>query len=647
MLDLQRIKTELEFSLEVYNQNNSSVNLNWYNLCHDEWVKLTIDFKIRSEERLRNSHLFRARNHDSAWKLFQKLMRKSTPTNFQVASMIEHFTGVYNPSGRPLVVRRMTRFCYAPLSSNDAFFDNDFTLEDLEEALRKLNRAAAVGPQRISSNTIFLVLQNNSEAKSLFLHLFNNCFNMGTIPLDWAHSEFFVLFKGKGDPNVSSNYQGIALQNDFFRVYERLINLKFYPWGIQAGVFGLDQCGFRHRRCTFDVSFSLHSAMLFYTRCLSISVAAVFIDFKKAFPSVNRQALIDRLQTKGCPSKLLNAIAASLSLNTYSLKFDDNISEPFPVTSGTKEGGINSPAIFNSIVSLIWEEGGFQKVGNELIPSNSYAFAFADDVVCFSSNPGLFQDKLDWLVEKMAPFNLELNEDKTEQMTFHASNSNRTQFNLTVRSKQLKKVSVFVHVGFRIRDDLGYICQFEHIRINSIKIAKRVGSLISRLNITDLSRIRMYFYSFVSSQFFGLPLLPDVSVIYKHAASVFLKACFCLPVSLSNCAAIHLLSPKSSFLFQMQSKVNFFNRVIMEFKDSSVINVLQIDLDFLFEKRCGWAFTFLTLLEKISVVPNDLVFDSLEPEFLTECNLVFWEAIERDLFILPSLEVFRDFLGTA
>jgi hypothetical protein len=645
---LQVLEESMVMQDEEYAKNPSNANLILTNSIRSEWLVLFDQLKIRAEERLRRSDLFRAGKRDSAWKVFHKLLNKHVGNNFQVNQMVEHFKSICCPVGKPLAVRPLLNFSYAPLPEEEAHFDEEFSIADLNTALASLNRTAAVGPQRISSNTIFLVLNGSSECKELFLALYNNCFNEGTMPLDWGHSEFFVLYKGKGDPNDCNNYRGISLQNDFFRLYERLKIIKFYPWGILKNIFGFDQCGFRKRRCTFDVTGSFISSMLFYTRYLNISAVSVFIDFKKAFPSLNRQELVNRLQIKGLPHKLLNGICASLSYNTTSLKFDGKISSRFGVTSGTREGGILSPPQFNSIISLIWEEGGFSIAPDDgrLLPGIAYAIGYADDIVCFCSDEGVFQSKLDWLVNKMLLFDLRINSDKTEVMIFHPGNGSRTMFSLRIENNLLKVVKNFNHLGFRIRDDLAFISQFDKIKLNSFSIAKRIGSLLFRLNVTDLKKIKMYFNAFVVSQFYGLPLLPDVSEIYLRCAAIYFKACFCLPTSMANCAAIKFLSPSSPYFLQIRSKSRFISRLVDEYGESSVLRIMNMDLEDLYEIKCGWAFGFLSVLRKFTVIPAEIEFESLNESIYTDAVSAFNDTIKIELITMSSLEMYRRILGT-
>jgi hypothetical protein len=249
---------------------------------------------------------------------------------------------------------------------------------------------------------------------------------------------------------------------------------------------------------------------------------------------------------------------------------------------------------FIAVMSVVWEEGGFSMVPDDgcLIPGVAYAFAYADDVVCFCSDQAVLQSMLNWLVCKIRPFDLTVNTDKTDLMVFNPANGNGV-FVLSIYNKQLKTVKVFQHLGVRIRDDLAYLCHFSQIKNKALSTAKRMGALLFRLNVTDLDRIKLYFYAFVSSQLYGLPIIPDVSEIYKTCAANFFKACFCLPTSMANCAAIFFLSPKSSFEMQIKAKVNFFRRVSLEYGESSILRIMRMDIDVLFQKRCGWGISFL------------------------------------------------------
>ena len=73
----------------------------------------------------------------------------------------------------------------------------------------------------------------------------------------------------------------------------------------------------------------------------------LFINFKKAYDSIRREALYNILIELGIPKKLVRLIKMCLT-ETYSrVRLGKNLSEMFPVRKGLKQGDALSPLLFN------------------------------------------------------------------------------------------------------------------------------------------------------------------------------------------------------------------------------------------------------------------------------------------------------------
>ena len=73
----------------------------------------------------------------------------------------------------------------------------------------------------------------------------------------------------------------------------------------------------------------------------------LFIDLKKAYDSVRREALYKILIEVGIPKKLVRLIKMCLT-ETYSrVRVGKNLSEMFPIRNGLKPGDGLSPLLFN------------------------------------------------------------------------------------------------------------------------------------------------------------------------------------------------------------------------------------------------------------------------------------------------------------
>ena len=150
-----------------------------------------------------------------------------------------------------------------------------------------------------------------------------------------------TLYKNKDDHSDCNNYHGISLLS---------IVGKVLPWvtltylqSLASRVYPKSQCGFRARRSTVDMIFSLHQLQEKCREQLQ-PLFLTFVDLTKAFNLVHRSVLFKILQKTGCPPKLL-AIISSFHWEVQSkVYFDGVTSDPFPVCSQVKQGCIPAPA---------------------------------------------------------------------------------------------------------------------------------------------------------------------------------------------------------------------------------------------------------------------------------------------------------------
>ena len=83
-------------------------------------------------------------------------------------------------------------------------------------------------------------------------------------------------------------------------------------------------------------------------------VYAVFVDFKKAFDSVCRQALSLKLAKSGITGNFYNVLRNMYSNSNAYIKLSGHISNKFKIKKGTEQGHPLSPDLFKffSVISL-------------------------------------------------------------------------------------------------------------------------------------------------------------------------------------------------------------------------------------------------------------------------------------------------------
>jgi hypothetical protein len=78
-----------------------------------------------------------------------------------------------------------------------------------------------------------------------------------------------------------------------------------------------------------------------------------FIDLTKAFNLVSRDGLFKLLQRIGCPPRLLSLIRSFHEGMMGTVQFEGNISDPFPIQSGIKQGCVLAPTLLGIFLALL------------------------------------------------------------------------------------------------------------------------------------------------------------------------------------------------------------------------------------------------------------------------------------------------------
>ena len=69
-------------------------------------------------------------------------------------------------------------------------------------------------------------------------------------------------------------------------------------------------------------------------------------DFMKDFDSINRKVMFAVLRHYGIPEPLVNAIRALYNNSKSAMMVDENISDPFEVSTGALQGDVLAPFLF-------------------------------------------------------------------------------------------------------------------------------------------------------------------------------------------------------------------------------------------------------------------------------------------------------------
>ena len=215
-----------------------------------------------------------------------------------------------------------------------------------------------------------------------------------------------------------------------------------------------NQNGFRSGRSTLSQILALRR-ILEEARNFNLDAVLVFVDFKKAFDSVDRDKMFDILSLYGIPPKIIKAIQLLYTDTKACVQTPDGDTDSFSILAGILQGDTLAPFLFILVVDYIMRvsvdkisDCGFQ-LERKRGPRNPAVHItdtdFADDIALISSRIADAQKLLNSLESAANCIGLYLNELKTE---FYTPNLTDPSVEIKTNSgNNLKRVNDYKYLG--------------------------------------------------------------------------------------------------------------------------------------------------------------------------------------------------------
>jgi hypothetical protein len=155
--------------------------------------------------------------------------------------------------------------------------------------------------------------------------------------------------------------------------------------------------------------------MLEKTHEYNVDLHHLFIDFKQAYDSINREQLLTGMQVLGIPKKLITMTDMTLRNTRCRVKVQNALSEESEVNSGLRQGDPLSPVLFN----LALERAARAiRMNPEGIIYNRMTqhMAYADDLVITAWTKAALSGATEEFEGAATSLGFRLNEEKTKYM---------------------------------------------------------------------------------------------------------------------------------------------------------------------------------------------------------------------------------------
>ena len=358
------------------------------------------------------------------------------------------------------------------------------------------------------------------------LKLFTQIWQEGEVPQVFKDADIVHLYKNKGDIKCCDNHRGISLLSIAGKIFARLLLNRLFKHTDDIGVIPESQCGFRPGRGTTDMNFALRQIQE-KCRLYSEDLYLLFIDLTKAFDTINRKGLWAILEKVGCPKRFVDLICSFHDGMNVTVREGSDRSQPFGVTSGTKQGCVLAPTLFSIFFSLMLDvafkdatdgvgiKSRFDrglctaKSSHFNAPSKVKLFTirdllFADDCALAACSQEALQRLCDCFATAARRFGLTISIKKTEALYQPAPGNMYEPPAITIEGKLLNAVDNFKYLGSIISNDASFDAE---ITARIAKATAAFGRLFKRLwtnnGIRLNTKISVYKAAVLTSLLYG------------------------------------------------------------------------------------------------------------------------------------------------
>ena len=393
-------------------------------------------------------------------------------------------------SGRPIQIEDPSKFLFEPIVK-----------EEVDTLIRKINISKSSGILQVSSR----LLKDSFQALSDKLtHLFNLSIATAIFPAQWKKALVIPIPK-TGDTKKAVNYRPISLLPLPGKMLEKLIHTQFSTYIEEIGFLSDNQFGFRKQRSTSHAISQLLN-QIYSNMNKSIITAAVYIDFSKAFNSVQHSTLVNKLKQLDITQGTLNWLISYLEGREQRTLVNSTYSAYLPVPQGVPQGSVLGPLLY-----IIYSNDIIHR-----IKCSGYTF-YADDIVLYSKKKCIIQagldlqSDLDRLADWCADNEIYMNINKTKVVFF----GSKVKLNsaplpeLAVGGEVLQRAKTYTYLGLKLDEQLS-------LETHANSLIKRVSN-----KVYQLTKIRSFITKRAALLIYKNMILPilEYGDIFLHSAS--------------------------------------------------------------------------------------------------------------------------------
>ena len=319
---------------------------------------------------------------------------------------------------------------------------------EISRAIKSLKTGKAAGPDGIPPEALKANTQTSTE---MLYPLLNKVWEQEQVLEDWK-KEHMVKLPKKGDVSSCNIWRGFKLLSIPGKVLTRIIHVSERLKTALDKKLLDEQAGFHQDRSCTDHIATMRIIIEQWLEWQS-PLYSVFVDFQKAFDSIDREAIWKLIQHYGFPPKFVTIIQQLYENATCQVIHEGKLTEPFVVQTGVRQGCLLTATIFLIVIDWVTRKAKKdRRLGiHWTLPKQLEDLDFSDDISLLAHWHEDAQTKLKHVADEAEKVGLQININKTEVMRV---NNNRQQA-IQLRGKEIKEADSFTYLGSVVSKDGG------------------------------------------------------------------------------------------------------------------------------------------------------------------------------------------------
>ena len=242
-----------------------------------------------------------------------------------------YFSNVVTGIKSSIKYSRNKFFDFLPQININSFFINPTDKTEIKNIILFLDPLRSIGPNSVPKKILKLL---SNDISTQFAELFNLSFYEGVFP----------IYKKDSQLNCS-NYRPISLLSNIDKILKRIMYNRLYKFLETNNLIYSLQFGFRQKHSTSHALIHLTDKIREQLDKENFA-CGIFLDFQKAFDTVDHQTLIQKLNYYGIRGIANNWLSSYLQNRTQFVSingFDSNVNA---ICCGVPQGSILGPLLF-------------------------------------------------------------------------------------------------------------------------------------------------------------------------------------------------------------------------------------------------------------------------------------------------------------